>query len=98
MGIARIRKKLKLRLWKLGRIGSWRRIPLRLRATYIAPERPRRFPLRFQIEATSKCNLICPSCSHSREKDAGEHLTEEVFRRILDRLPRLPETVILSGI
>ena len=33
-----------------------------------------------------------------REKDTGRHLTEEEFRRILDRLPWSPERVLLSGI
>ena len=40
----------------------------------------------------------CPSCSHAREKDKGEHLTEADLRRILDRLPWSPARVILSGI
>ena len=66
--------------------------------TYVAPEHPRRFPLKLQIEATSKCNLCCPSCSHSREKDNGQHLTEDDLRRILNRLPWQPARVVLSGI
>ena len=96
--IANIKKKLNLVLAKLRRLESWKRVPFKLTVRFIAPERPRRLPIRIQIEATSKCNLRCPCCSHSREKDTGRHLTEEEFRRILDRLPWSPERVLLSGI
>ena len=98
MAIASIKKKLRFTLSRLCRWEAWKRVPLKLRVRYVAPERPRRFPIRIQIEATSKCNLSCPSCSHSREKDKGQHLAEEDFRRILDRLPWLPARVILCGI
>ena len=71
---------------------------MRLRIRYVAPERPRRFPNRVQIEATSKCNLRCPCCSHSRESSAGQHLGVETFRQVLRRLPPAPRRVVLSGI
>ncbi len=96
--ITNIKRKLNLVLAKLRRLDSWKRVPFKLMVRYVAPERPRRLPIRIQIEATSKCNLRCPCCSHSREKDTGRHLTEEDFRRILDRLPWSPESVVLSGI
>ena len=73
----RLGKKLTCRISRLGRWESWKRVPLRLMVSYVAPERPRRFPLRLQIEATSKCNLRCPTCPHSREKGNGQHLTED---------------------
>jgi radical SAM protein with 4Fe4S-binding SPASM domain len=98
MGIFRIKRKLIQTLSKLGRFEAWKRLSLKLMVRYVAPERPRRFPARIQIEATSKCNLCCPSCSHSREKGAGRHLTQEGLRRVLDRLPWSPRRVVLSGI
>ena len=88
------------KLSKFARSG-WRqarRLPLRLAVRYVAPERPRRFPTEVQIEATSKCNLRCPSCSHARETGAGEHLTAGVLESIIDRLPFTPARVRLSGI
>jgi len=91
-------KKLILGLSSLGRWEFWRRVPLKLRVKYLAPKRPRRFPTKIQIEATSRCNLRCPSCSHSREEGKGQHLGPEEFRNILDRLPRRPKRVVLSGI
>lgn len=51
-----------------------------------------------QIEATSRCNLSCPSCSYSKEGTAGQHLTPENLRSILDSFPKRPEKVLLSGI
>ncbi len=98
MAIASIKRKLNFVLAKLGRLDAWKRVPFKLMVRYVAPERPRRLPIRIQIEATSKCNLRCPCCSHSREQDTGRHLTEEDFRRILDRLPWSPARVVLSGI
>ena len=88
------------RLSTLARSGwrQTRRLPLRLAVRYVAPERPRRFPTSIQIEATSKCNLRCPSCSHSREAGAGEHLTPDILETIIDRLPFTPAIVRLSGI
>ena len=77
---------------------SWRRVPLKLAVLCVAPERPRRFPVRLQIEPTSRCNLRCPCCSHSREAGDGHDLSAEDFRRILDCLPWAPTRVILSGI
>ncbi len=96
--IANLKRKLNFAFAKLLRLDSWKRAPLKIRVKFIAPERPRRFPITIQIEATSKCNLRCPSCSHSREKNAGQHLAEEDFRRILDCLPWSPKRVLLSGI
>jgi radical SAM protein with 4Fe4S-binding SPASM domain len=74
------------------------RLPLELTVRYLDPERPRHFPRLIQIEATSKCNLRCPSCSHSRESGSGRHLTPEGLERMLDRLPSAPPRVRLSGI
>ena len=76
----------------------WRDAFLRLRVGYVAPQRPLRLPARLQIEATSQCNLRCPSCSHAKEKGNGQHLTEEAFRKILDHLPWSPARVTLSGV
>ena len=74
-------KKPMLGLSRLGQWDFWRRVPFKLRVKYIAPGRPRRFPTKIQIEATSRCNLRCPSCSHSREEGKGQHLTPDNFRR-----------------
>ena len=98
MGISRVKNKLILTALKVRRFEAWKRLSLKLMVRYVAPERPRRFPARIQIEATSKCNLCCPCCSHSREKDGGRHLTEEDLRQVLDRLPWSPKKIILSGI
>jgi len=98
MAIVNIKRKLNFMLARLCRLNAWKRIPSKLRVRFIAPERPRRVPFRVQIEATSKCNLRCPCCSHSREQDAGQHLLKEDFRRILDCLPWSPKRVVLSGI
>lgn len=65
---------------------------------YLDPARPSQFPDTVQIEATSKCNLRCPLCSHSREKGAGRHLSGDELRTILGRLPWTPPEVRLSGI
>jgi pyrroloquinoline quinone biosynthesis protein E len=94
----RIEKKLARVLSKLSRRDSWRHASRKLMVAYVAPERPRRFPLKLQIEASSRCNLCCPSCSHSREQGNGEHLSEDNFCRILSRLPWQPARVVLSGI
>ena len=98
MNIAQIKTKLGLILWRQGRWDYWKNVPFKLMVTYVATERPRRFPLTVQIEASSKCNLRCPSCSHARESDIGQHLAERDFCQILDRLPRTPARVILSGV
>lgn len=71
---------------------------LALRIRFVNQETPRRIPATIQIEATSKCNLRCPECSHSRENDSGQHLTVGDLERILDRLPFSLGHVILSGI
>ena len=91
-------KKLGLKLGRLSHWDGWQCVPLKLRVRYITPERPRRFPNQIQIEATSKCNFRCPSCSRAREKGSGQHLAVEDFRKILDWLPWRPKRVILSGI
>ena len=90
-------EKTKLRI-SLGPMEAWRHVPLKLRVKYLAPARPRRFPNRIQIEATSKCNFRCVSCSHGRETGNGQHLAADDFHKILDRLPWRPQRVILSGI
>ena len=98
MGITRIKSKLRLTLsrgWEHSE--SWKRVPLKLAVRYVAPERPRRFPVRLQIEPTSRCNLRCPCCPHSREAGDGRSFPRGL-RRILDRLPWAPNRVILSGI
>ena len=64
----------------------------------VSPERPRLFPDTIQIEATSRCNYRCPTCSHRQEQGGGQHLGTDDFRTILDRLPWQPQRVILSGI
>lgn len=94
MKVARVKTLLR----KMSRRESWRGALLRRRVGYIDPERPLRFPAKLQVEATSRCNLRCPSCSHAKEQGNGQHLTEEVFRRILDRLPWSPSRVVLCGI
>jgi pyrroloquinoline quinone biosynthesis protein E len=83
---------------RLLRREAWRDGPLKWRIGCFGPERPRRFPSRVQIESTSKCNLRCATCPHARETSGGRHLTATVLGRILDRLPRVPARVILSGV
>lgn len=80
---------------------EWQRskgLAFRLRIRYLSPERPRRSPELIQIEATSRCNLRCPICSHKTEGDSGRHLTVEEFQKILDHLPAHVARVRLSGI
>jgi radical SAM protein with 4Fe4S-binding SPASM domain len=89
-----------LRLSWMGR-ARWEQLqllPARLSVHYVNPERPLRVPREIQIEATSKCNLRCPFCSHSRDKSSGHHLTVEGLRGIIDWLPLLPARVRLSGV
>jgi len=69
-----------------------------LRIKYLDRETPRRFPAEVQIEPTSKCNLRCPECAHSRDSEPGRHLTAADFNKILDRLPFSIQRVMLSGI
>ncbi len=90
--------KLGAALVKACQRGFWRRSLLRLRIRFLATGRPRRFPSRVQIEATTKCNLRCPCCSHSHESRAGEHLSPETLEQILRRLSPTPRRVVLSGI
>ena len=78
---------------------AWQhRIRRGLVVRYVDPGRPSQFPVTVQIEATSKCNLRCPLCSHSREQNAGRHLSADELRAILDRLPWTPAEVRLNGI
>ena len=86
------------RLAALGQASSWRKVYRKMLIRYLDPERPQPFPRTVQIEATSRCNLRCPSCSHSREADKGQHLGPDELRELLRRLPRLPARVVLSGI
>lgn len=95
------------RLWRTRRLtlppllraraGQVRRIPLRV-AVRLDPGRPRRIPTTIQIEATNKCNLRCPTCSHSRETSSGQHLSSSDVRAIVDWLPFTPAFVRLSGV
>jgi radical SAM protein with 4Fe4S-binding SPASM domain len=96
--LKKARAKLGVALVKACQRGFWRRSLLRLRIRFLSTERPRRFPIRIQIEATNKCNLRCPCCSHSRESRAGEHLSPETLEQILRRLSPTPRRVVLSGI
>ena len=77
-----VKKKLaasRLAIWGEG--AYWRSAYRKLLIRYLGPERPQRFPLKVQIEATSKCNLRCPSCPHSRESRQGQHLDADELRR-----------------
>jgi radical SAM protein with 4Fe4S-binding SPASM domain len=69
-----------------------------LRLKFINQEIPRSIPSLIQIESTNKCNLRCPTCSHSRESSSGQHLSVGELQKILDRLPFPLEHVVLSGI
>ena len=55
-------------------------------------------PRDVQIEASSNCNLRCPSCSLSREVNPGRHLSPAELVSILDRLGFHPPSVSLNGI
>ncbi len=72
--------------------------PLQVRIRHVNPERGRRFPAMVQVEASSNCNLRCPSCSLSREVNPGRHLAPDELCTILDRLPFRPASVSLNGI
>ena len=98
MRVARIKRELGLVALEDEPLGMLAAALLRLRVGYVAAERPLRFPARLQIEATSQCNLRCPSCSHAKENGNGQHLSEEAFRKILDDLPWSPARVVLSGV
>ena len=69
-----------------------------IRITYLDIEQAGWNPTFIQIEATSKCNLRCPGCSHSREAESGQHLSLDQLQEILDILPFPPKHVILSGV
>jgi radical SAM protein with 4Fe4S-binding SPASM domain len=89
----------RLARWRLlSRWGGLRALPLRLLVRYLSSERPWHSPRSVQIEATSKCNLRCPTCSHKADEGSGQHLTGERLRKIIDRLPSSPARVRLSGI
>lgn len=83
---------------RLRRWAFLRRAPMRVAITVLRPRRGRRFPGVVQIEATSRCNLSCPACSHAKEETAGQHLAPDGLGTVLDALPRRPRQVILSGI
>jgi radical SAM protein with 4Fe4S-binding SPASM domain len=70
----------------------------RLKLKYLDSETPIRVPIEVQIEATSKCNLRCPECAHSRDNEAGKHLSTGELNLVLDKLPFSVKRVILSGI
>ncbi len=76
---------------------SLKGITYRLLIHYVNTTRPRRMPCKIQIESTSRCNLRCLSCSHSREAGSGQHLKPDELVKILDRLPLQPASIILSG-
>ena len=69
----------------------------RLMIHYVNAAIPRRLPRKIQIEPTSRCNLQCLTCSHSRETDSGQHLKPDELVKILDRLPLKPTIITLSG-
>lgn len=75
----------------------WEHVSKRLLTRHISVEKPRWLPLKIQIEATSKCNLSCPSCSNSKEINKGQHLTKDALNQILDCIPLMP-SIIVSGI
>ena len=86
-------------LWN--RLSRWRfvrRIPRRLAVNFRRPQLGCKFPDKIQIEATSRCNLRCPSCSYAKGGVAGKHLAPAELRRVLAALPFRPRRVILSGI
>lgn len=55
-------------------------------------------PHTIQIEASSRCNLRCPSCSLSRELGPGRNISVDELGRILDGLPFVPSAISLNGI
>lgn len=71
---------------------------LEARIRYVDAERGRTVPQTVQIEASSNCNLRCPSCSLSREVNPGRHISPDEFTTILDRLPFTPPAISLNGI
>lgn len=71
---------------------------MRAKIKRLNPETALAYPEIVQIEASSNCNLRCPTCSLSREVNPGRHLTVEELRGILDRLPFQPASVSLNGI
>ncbi len=70
---------------------------LRLVIQYITSTYPSQLPRKIQIEATSRCNLRCPSCPNSREAEGGKHLKPDELIKILSQLPFQPQSIILSG-
>src|SRR5262245_15027129 len=71
---------------------------LKALVTRVKHERGLSHPSTIQIEASSSCNLRCPSCSLSREVNPGRNITPDELRSILDRLPFQPGSVSLNGI
>lgn len=93
----------------LFRAHGWRRVAdtavWRLRRNYFESRirmgraaKPRTVPTQIQFEASSNCNLRCPSCSLSREVNPGRHMSPGEFERFLDRLSFRPSSVSLNGI
>jgi radical SAM protein with 4Fe4S-binding SPASM domain len=85
----------------LNRLRNWApalHLPKRMAISLFRPRRGLRLPSEVQIEATSRCNLSCPTCAHAKESRSGQHLTPEGLRTVLDALPRRPRQVILSGV
>lgn len=70
---------------------------LRLIIQYITAAYPSQLPRKIQIEATSKCNLRCPSCPNSLLTGGGKHLKPDELIKILDQLSFQPNSIILSG-
>lgn len=81
-----------------GLVGKIKKDLMLFSIAHLDDEYARWDPTYIQIEATSKCNLHCPGCSHSREAMSGQHLSMDQLQRILDLLPFSPKKVILSGV
>jgi radical SAM protein with 4Fe4S-binding SPASM domain len=69
----------------------------RLRIHLLDHTTPAKYPVRVQIETSSKCNLSCVCCSHSREGDSGRFLTVASLEDILGSLAFPLTHVTLSG-
>ncbi len=70
---------------------------LRLVIQYITAAYPCQLPRKIQIEATSRCNLRCPSCPNSLNAGGSKHLKPDELTKILNQLPFQPASIILSG-
>ena len=51
---------------------------------------PRPLGAIHQIEITSRCNLRCLYCPHSKMKRAKEDMTGEIFRAAMDEVKLKP--------